>query len=109
MAEDGGTMRARTVIGLVAGLIISACLEVGAQEIDMTSLKCKDFTGGPQDQATSIMFWLTGYYTYEDDAPVINLARLKSKQNQLRQYCLDNESLPLLDASEIFMDKKYHN
>jgi hypothetical protein len=102
-------MRARTVVALIAGLVMSGCLEAGGQEIDMASLKCKDFTGSLQDQATSIMFWLNGYYTYEDDAPVINPTRLKSKENQLRQYCLDNESLPLLDASEIFMDKKYHN
>jgi hypothetical protein len=102
-------MGAPTHFVLAAGITILACVQAGGQEINMGSLKCKDFTAGPQEQTTSIMFWLSGYYTYEDDAPLINLSQLKRKENQLRQYCQDNQDLPLLEASEIFMDKKYHN
>jgi hypothetical protein len=102
-------MGAPTQFVLAAGITILACVQAGAQEINMASLKCKDFTAGSQEQATSIMFWLSGYYTYEDDTPLINLSQLKRKENQLRQYCQDNQDLPLLEASEIFMDKKYHN
>jgi hypothetical protein len=54
------------------------------------------------------MLWLSGYFTYEDDPPIINLSKIGNKENQLKQYCADNPLLPLLEASEIFMDKKYN-
>jgi hypothetical protein len=70
---------------------------VGSSQAAQWRFSPKDFIRAPQ------------YYNYEDDTPVINLARLKNKETQLRQYCLDNQNLLLLEASEIFMDKKYHN
>jgi hypothetical protein len=102
-------MRVRGAAATVAGITMLGCFSLSAQEIDLTSLKCKDFIRAPQEQVSSIMLWLGGYYTDEDDTPIINLARLKNKETQLRQYCLDNQGLLLLEASEIFMDKKYHN
>ena len=101
-------MFARTVIIVTFGLILIASPPSLAQEIDMTALKCADFVKGNRETITSIMLWLSGYYTYEDDPPVISLSRISSKENQLKQYCADHPALPLLDASEIFMDKKYN-
>ena len=54
------------------------------------------------------MLWLSGYFTYEDDPPIINFSKISNKENQLKQYCADNPLLALLEASEIFMDKKYN-
>ena len=54
------------------------------------------------------MLWLSGYFTYDDDVPIIDISKIKNKENQLKQYCADNQDLTLLEASEIFMDKKYN-
>ena len=101
-------MFARTVIIAALGFVLFASPSSSGQEIDMTSLKCTDFVKSNQETATNIMLWLSGYFTYEDDPPIINLAKIGNKENQLKQYCADNPHLPLLEASEIFMDKKYN-
>jgi hypothetical protein len=101
-------MFARTVITATLGFVLIAPPSSSAQEIDMTSLKCTDFVKSNQETVTNIMLWLSGYFTYEDDPPVINLSKISNKENQLKQYCADNPLLPLLEASEIFMDKKYN-
>ena len=101
-------MCARRVATLTVSVMLIAPLSSVAQEIDMTSLKCREFVNSKQETATNIMFWLSGYFTYEDDAPIINIAKIKNKENQLKQYCTDNQDLSILEASEIFMDKKYN-
>jgi acid stress chaperone HdeB len=101
-------MFARTVIIAALGFVLFASPSSSAQEIDMTSLKCADFIKSNQETATNIMLWLSGYFTYEDDQPIINLSKIGNKEGQLKQYCADNPLLPLLEASEIFMDKKYN-
>ena len=101
-------MFARTAIIAALAFVSMAPPSSFAQDIDMTSLKCADFVKGNQETVTNIMLWLSGYFTYEDDPPIISLSKISSKENQLKQYCADNLLLPLLEASEIFMDKKYN-
>jgi len=101
-------MFARTVIIVTLGFMLTASRAGLAQEIDMTALKCAEFVKSSRETATSIMLWLSGYYTYEDDLPVISASKISNKENQLKQYCADHPALPLLEASEIFMDKKYN-
>ena len=101
-------MFARTAIIAALGFVWFASPSSSAQEIDMTSLKCTDFVKSNQETATNIMLWLSGYFTYEDEPPIISLSKIGNKESQLKQYCADNPLLPLLEASEIFMDKKYN-
>jgi acid stress chaperone HdeB len=86
-------MFARTVVNLTISLMLIAPLSSKAQEIDMTSLKCREFVNSKQETATNIMLWLSGYFTYEDDAQIINISKIKNKENQLKQYCADNQDL----------------
>jgi HdeA/HdeB family len=91
-------------------LILGAAGPISAntpQEIDLASLKCSEFLSSDQDTSTKIMFWLGGYYTYDDDSPVMNTKKISEKAQQIKQYCADNASVTLISASEIFMDKKY--
>jgi hypothetical protein len=109
--ETGAAMLARTVTTatiVALGLVSIAPPSSFAQEIDMKVLNCGDFVKSSQEAVTKIMLWLSGYFTYEDDLPIIDLSKIANKENQLKQYCTDNPLLPLLEASEIFMDKKYN-
>ncbi len=101
-------MFAKPIIAAALGLILMSPPSAFAQEIDITAMKCADFVSGNRETTTNIMLWLSGYFTYEDDPPIISLSRIGNKENQIKQYCVDNPLLPLLEASEIFMDKKYN-
>jgi hypothetical protein len=101
-------MFARLVVIVALGLVPIASTSGLAQEIDIKVLNCSDFVKSSQEAVTKIMLWLSGYFTYEDDPPIIDLSKIDNKENQLKQYCTDNPLLPLLEASEIFMDKKYN-
>jgi hypothetical protein len=105
-------MFAKLVVTMASIVLLPASAQtpaqpVAVQDIDLASLKCGEFIKGDAEATTRIMFWLGGYYTYEDDSAVIGVAKLKDKERQLKQYCADNSAIPLITASEIFMDKKF--
>jgi hypothetical protein len=94
-------------IGLLPASAQTLAPPAVVQDIDLASLKCGEFIKGDAEATTKIMFWLGGYYTYEDDSAVIGVGKLKDKERQLKQYCTENQGIPLITASEIFMDKKF--
>jgi hypothetical protein len=105
-------MFAKVMVTIASIILLPAAAQtptqpIGVQDIDLGSFKCGDFIKGDAEATTRIMFWLGGYYTYEDDSAVIGVAKLKDKERQLKQYCADNSAIPLITASEIFMDKKF--
>ena len=80
---------------------------IAPKDIDLNLLNCGEFIKSDPETSKRIMFWLGGYYTYEDDSAVIGVAKLEGKERQIKQYCADNQDLPMSSASEIFMDKKF--
>jgi acid stress chaperone HdeB len=102
-------MFVRMLIAAAVGLGSIAPLPTAAQDIDLASLKCTDFLKSDAETTRTIMLWMAGYYTYEDDPTVISPATLKRKEQQIKQYCADNQTMSLISAAEIFMDKKYNN
>jgi hypothetical protein len=106
-------MFAKMLVAIASIVLLPAAAEVptpiAPQDIDLNVLKCGDFIKSDPEAARRIMFWLGGYYTYEDDMAVIAVGKLDGKERQIKQYCADNQNLSVLDASGIFMDKKYNN
>ena len=107
---DGASARIEIVMLkmlLIAGMIIFVSPAGFAQETNLATLKCGDFLAlSPQD-SLHIMTWLMGYFTYEDDPTVIDMVKEKAQETQVRQYCGDHKDLGIMDAADIFMDRKY--
>jgi hypothetical protein len=78
-----------------------------AEQTNLSSIKCADFLSMDEPNVTSVMTWLQGYYTYEDDPVVVDMEKEKSNETQIKQYCTDHRDTDLVNASAIFMDKKY--
>jgi hypothetical protein len=99
-------MFARLLIAAMATFAIPVEASL-AQQTDLASVKCGDFVGMDQQNATNIVIWMLGYFTYEDDPTVVDMDKEKSKELQIRQYCSDHKDIGVVSAAEIFMDKKY--
>jgi hypothetical protein len=79
-----------------------------AQKTDLAAVKCADFIKTSDPAAASMITWLQGYYTYEDDQAVLDNDKVKLKESQVKEYCADHGDTDLVSASAIFMDKKYN-
>jgi acid stress chaperone HdeB len=90
-------MRALT-IALISAVVAAASPAPG-QVIDVSTISCKDFLAR-KDAMVSIMMWLSGYYTRDDDPTVIDFDKVKAKADKLADYCAKNPAVGLVQAAE---------
>lgn len=76
-----------------------------AQKVDLSTITCKDFFEGPQDRISFVVMWLDGYYADEDDPPVVDFDRMKTRIEQLAMYCAKNPALGLITAADETLGK----
>jgi acid stress chaperone HdeB len=89
----------RTAIILVA-LALSTSWEANAQQLDLSTLTCDSFLKSDKDQMKLITAWLSGYYTDEDDAEVVDISALNARQSQLVQFCAREGNFPIANAAD---------
>jgi|SRR5579862_2200551 len=88
---------------IVAGILAAAMLiaaPAGAQSLDLSTIKCKDFLQSGKDNIAVIITWLDGYYKEKDDPPIIDLTDFSKNSEKLAKYCADNPDNGLITAAD---------
>ena len=96
-------MKVPSAIVLAAALV--AASPASAQVIDLSTVKCKEFLESGQENIAFIMMWLMGYYSEEDDAPIVDFGKMKSDGAKLGAYCAKNPAVGLITAAEATIAK----
>jgi hypothetical protein len=112
-AHFASTLVARTIAMLrasLAALVLLAAASanaqvVNAQAVDLGAVKCKEFLEFKQDRIGSILLWLDGYYTADEDPVVVDFDSMKKKAERLGAYCAQNPALKVITAAENVMGK----
>ena len=89
---------------IVAALLLVAGPAQALDSIDMNELTCATFTGYDDKNKATIMMWLEGYYTEEDEPAVIDFNEMAGHMAKLLLYCQENPNTSVLDGSEAAMD-----
>ena len=88
----------------VAALLFVASPAQALDSINMNELTCATFTGYDDENKATIMMWLEGYYTEEDEPAVIDFNEMAGHMAKLLLYCQENPEKSVLDGSEDAMD-----
>jgi len=89
---------------VVTAAMLAVASPATAQVIDLSTITCKDFFEGSKDRIDFVVAWLLGYYTDENDSPVLDFSKLKDKAAKLGAYCASNPSHGLITAANKVME-----
>jgi acid stress chaperone HdeB len=96
-------------VKILSALFVTAALCTAApgsaQKLDLSTIKCKDFIESSKENIGLILMWLDGYYTDEDDPPVVDFDKMKTNGEKLGAYCVQNPTIGLMTAAEGIMAK----
>ncbi len=91
---------------LAAALLLTASpLFAEDSKIDMKKLSCKQFSGYDKDNMSIIMMWLEGYYTGDDEDPVIDFGKMAGDTAHLLVYSGDHPDDDIITAAEDVLGK----
>ena len=87
------------VVSLAFAVSVSAPL--GAQvTIDVAKISCDQFVLFKVANPDTITVWLHGYYSCKRGNTVVDVERLKANRKKLRDYCVQNPDVMLVQAVE---------
>jgi acid stress chaperone HdeB len=92
------------LLAAVAVVFALGASPAAAQKIDLSTVTCKDFLESGQDNISYILMWLHGFYTGEDDAPIIDFDKMKERGTKLGAYCREHPTNGLITAAEAVME-----
>jgi len=73
--------------------------------IDLSRMTCQEFLASTKDEIRIIWAWLDGYYTDEQEAPIIDTNKLVDNLKKLNEYCAANPTIGLITATNNLFGK----
>lgn len=98
----GELMRYLTAV-FVAAMLLGA--PAGAANLDLSTIKCKDFLTSGKDNIAVIITWLDGYYKEKNDPPIIDFDKFSANSEKLAKYCAENPDNGLITAADKTLGK----
>ncbi len=71
-----------------------------ADDIDLSTMTCKQFLTADDETIKLILTWLDGYYKDEDDPPVIDTNQFVDNSKKLGGYCRNHPDQGLITAAD---------
>ena len=98
-------MTVKTLSVILAAACLFAAAPAQAQKLDLSTVTCKQFLETSKENVSLILMWLEGYYTDEDDPPIVDFDKMKTDAEKLAEYCAKNPTSGLITAAEEVVDK----
>jgi hypothetical protein len=92
----------------IASILVTAfaATPATAQDLDFSKITCKEFISAPKDEITTILVWLEGFYTKENDPPIMFAEKTKKDAKALSDYCDAHPDDDVIKAADAVMPVK---
>ena len=84
--------------------MLSGTISAGAQQLDMSTVKCKDFVASSKENIGLMLMWLQGYYSDEDASPIVDFDKMMKDAQKLGEYCAKNPDHSVITAADEALD-----
>jgi len=98
-------MKIRIAAFAAAALIVYS-LPAAAEDIDMAKITCKDFLASSDADIGTILVWLEGYYTKENDPPILHVDKMTKDGKAMGGYCATHGEDGIIKAADTVMPVK---
>jgi acid stress chaperone HdeB len=90
----------KTISAILVALSLVAAAPASAQRLDLSKVTCKEFLESGERTMGMILMWLTGFFTDEDETPIVDFDKLKSDAGKMTDFCRKNPTTKLMTAAE---------
>jgi acid stress chaperone HdeB len=98
-------MKILTAAAVGALLLATGSAVAEDSKIQMSELSCKQFAAYDKENMGTIMMWLEGYYSDDDDDAVIDFGKMAGDTAKLLVYCGDHPDDDIITAADETMEE----
>ena len=82
---------------------IAATVPAQAQQLDLATVSCKEFSDSSKENTGLIVMWLQGYYSEENAPPVVDFDKMKVNGGKIGEYCRKYPGHSVITAADKVM------
>jgi acid stress chaperone HdeB len=93
------TMKETGAILLAAALALTSA-PAHAVVLDLSTMTCKQFIEGSQDEIKMVLTWMDGWYKGDSDEAIIDTDVFVANAKKFGTFCAANPSISIVNAAE---------
>ncbi len=97
-------MRTTVSILFAAALALSS-VPAHAEVLDLSTMSCKQFLAGGDDEIKMVLTWMDGWYKGDEDKAIIDTTVFVENAKKFGAYCAANPTVSIVNAAEEILGK----
>jgi len=85
--------------------MLSATIPAQSQQLDMSTVKCRDFVSSSKENIALMLMWLQGLLQRPGRLPIIDFDQMQKDAAKLGEYCAKKPDHSVITAAEEALDK----
>lgn len=94
-----------TVSMLFAAALVLCSLPARAVVLDLSTLTCKQFVEGGDDEIKMVLTWMDGWYKGDEDEAIIDTDVFVDNAKKFGAFCAANPTISIVNAAEKILGK----
>jgi acid stress chaperone HdeB len=94
-----------TVSMLFAAAFVLSSVPAHAVVLDLSTLTCKQFVEGGDDEIKMVLTWMDGWYKGDQDEAIIDTDVFVENAKKFGQFCAANPTISIVNAAEKILGK----
>ena len=94
-----------TVSMLFAAALLVSSVPARAEVLDLSTLTCKQFLEGGDDEIKMVLTWMDGWYKGDEDKAIIDTKVFVDNAKKFGTYCAANPTVSIVNAAEEILGK----
>jgi len=94
-----------TVSILFAAALLASSMPARAEVLDLSTLSCKQFLEGGDDEIKMVLTWMDGWYKGDEDKAIIDTEVFVDNAKKFGAYCAKNPTVSIVNAAEEILGK----
>jgi acid stress chaperone HdeB len=94
-----------TVSMLFAAALLVSSVPARAEVLDLSTLTCKQFLEGGDDEIKMVLTWMDGWYKGDEDKAIIDTTVFVDNAKKFGAYCAANPTVSIVNAAEEILGK----
>jgi acid stress chaperone HdeB len=91
----------KTIVAtLFAAVLALPSAPAQATVLDLSTMTCKQFVEGGEDEIKMVLTWLDGWYNGDEDEAIIDTDKFVANAKKFGAYCATNPGVSIVTAAE---------
>jgi acid stress chaperone HdeB len=99
------TMSVSLLAAALALSLASAPVPAHAVVLDLSTMTCKQFIDGGDDEIKMVLTWMDGWYKGDEDEAIIDTEVFVANAKKFGTFCAANPSISIVNAAEKILGK----